>query len=256
MDLRGRLQSELLERYRKNPRYSLRAYARSLSVEPSALSKILRGKRRISPLMQYRLGLKMKLSAHELKELASRESSEAMLFDDLPADAFEAIADWYHCAILELTRVKGFRSDSRWIARALEISVPEANVAIERLERLGMIKRDTDGSIKPTKVNNSIADTSYLTEAARRFQTQVLVKALEAMEQVEQGKRENSGMTMAIDVSKLPDVERIIRRFRRSLCKFLEGGERKDEVYQLVVALYPLSRVSEITKLKKGDSNE
>ena len=42
-----------------------------------------------------------------------------------------------HQAILELTQVKGFQIDSRWIARRPGISVDEVNVALQRLLRLG-----------------------------------------------------------------------------------------------------------------------
>jgi hypothetical protein len=46
--LRTILQDEFLLRKRRNPRYSLRAFARSVSVEHSTLSQLLRGKRPIT----------------------------------------------------------------------------------------------------------------------------------------------------------------------------------------------------------------
>lgn len=42
------LQRQFAERCKKNPRYSLRAFARFLSMDPSSLSQILSGKRSVS----------------------------------------------------------------------------------------------------------------------------------------------------------------------------------------------------------------
>ena len=42
-------------------------------------------------------------------------------------------------AILRLARGPGFRPDSRWIAATLEINIDEANMAVHRLLRLGLL---------------------------------------------------------------------------------------------------------------------
>ena len=53
----------------------------------------------------------------------------------------------YHFAILELTRLSEFRADSRWIARVLDISVDEVNVALQRLIRLDLLDMAVDRSL-------------------------------------------------------------------------------------------------------------
>ncbi len=258
--LREHLQNELVKRYRKNPRYSLRAFAKSLEVEPSALSKILRGKRRLTPAMQSRLGHRLGLGPQQMKQLLEKQNAEALAsssFESLSCDAFQTIADWYHYAILELTRVNTFKSDVRWISRALGISVNETNAALERLERLQMIERDEQGNIKPTQTNHTIAEPgeSYRTSAARLFQKQVLQKALDAIDVVPLELRENSGVTMAINMEKFPEAEAMVRKFRRSLMELLESGDSKEEVYQLVVALFPLTQKTQMLPHHSPDTS-
>ena len=54
------------------------------------------------------------------------------------------------------------------------------------------------------------------------------------------------------DAAPAPEAESLIRKFRRSLMALLETGDKKQEVYQLVVALYPLTQVSLGAKKKKN----
>ncbi len=61
-DLRLFLQSELIRRCKINPKYSIRAFARTLKLEPSELSKILNGKRGISHTKFHRIERALHLS--------------------------------------------------------------------------------------------------------------------------------------------------------------------------------------------------
>src|SRR5262245_2594450 len=112
--MRLHLQQEFLRRCRANSRYSLRGYARALGIEPSALSKLLKGQRTISPSMFRKLGTRLGIAPGTLEAWAGRPSTESdpgtrstAAFQQIALDHFEIIADWYHYAILELTRVQG-----------------------------------------------------------------------------------------------------------------------------------------------------
>ncbi len=65
-DFRSYLKSELEKRCQKNNQFSLRGFARLLEIEPSSLSKILNGKRRITASMFERLAKKLNLSPEEI----------------------------------------------------------------------------------------------------------------------------------------------------------------------------------------------
>jgi plasmid maintenance system antidote protein VapI len=59
--------AELERRKKKNPRYSLRAFAQALQVDPSALSRILSGKQELSLQSCLRLVKQLTMSAEERK---------------------------------------------------------------------------------------------------------------------------------------------------------------------------------------------
>jgi len=145
-DFRRLLQSELARRCASNRHYSLRAFAKWLRIDHSTLSQILRGKRPLTRRTVERLGARMKLSCGQISQFVMalhqpRQSGGAIREATLLAhDTACAIAEWQHHAILELLALPEFRPDSRWIARVLDISVDEVNLALQRLLRLGMME--------------------------------------------------------------------------------------------------------------------
>ena len=142
------LQGQFIERCKRNPKYSLRAFAKLLEVDASTLSQILREKRSISVVLQRSFLERLGLGPAEVNNLQMiDEKEEETKVRELALDAFQVIADWYHYAIFELITVKGFRNDSKWIAKTLNISPTEVNIALERLVRLDLIKLHKDGKL-------------------------------------------------------------------------------------------------------------
>lgn len=159
-DFRALLERELARRCAANERYSLRAFARDLRIHHSTLSQLLRKRRRVTPAAVKRLGARLRLDAPSIERCALA-AAQATLRDApalraaraLAADAFAALEEWPHLAILELSRLPEFQADSRFVARVLGIGVDEVNVALQRLLRLGLLEmssatawRDTSAS--------------------------------------------------------------------------------------------------------------
>jgi transcriptional regulator with XRE-family HTH domain len=249
--LRGRLQSELVRRCKENPRYSMRAFARSLQMDFSTLSKILQGHRKLGPRATGRIARKLGLKPDEIQSLVAPLAGTKRPGNDdysqVASDAFEVISDWHHFAILELMRVEGFRPDAKWIAACLGISLAETRDALARLQRLGMLViHGTDGKWIDASAPKTTVITPELTSAAqKKLQKQILEKSIAALSEEPISVRDHTAMTMAIDPSKLPDAKERIKKFRRSLSKFLSRGRPCTEVYHLNVSLYPVTRIHE-----------
>lgn len=252
--LRLRLQAELVRRCQANPRYSLRAFARALEIDGSVLSKILAGKRTVGPRAARKLVARLSLSPGEsaqlLDALAGLPSSAPDAYRSLAADSFEIVSDWYHFAILELLRVEGFRPDIKWVARCLGISLAEAQAAVERLQRVGMLEiRDAKGKaprwIHVSAPQATVIAPGVTSAAHRKLQRQILEKSILALEEVPLELRSHTAMTMAIDPAKLDEARERIRKFRRSLSRFLSRGAPCTEVYHLGLCLYPVTHKPE-----------
>lgn len=249
-DFRLFLQNEFVRRCRNNPRYSLRAFARTLQVDDSTLSKILNGKRVLGKQATRRLALKLNLGAEAVAEFTSpgglAQSNSDANYQQLVLDSFQLIADWYHYAILELIRVDGFVPENKWVARALGLSVGEVQAAKERLVRLGLMEITAEGRwIDPSNELTTNMGPDIHASAHRLLQKQILEKAIYALETVPLDRRSQSAMTMAIDIERLPEAVEKIKKFRRGLAKFLSRGKKRTEVYNLSVSLYPVSTIHE-----------
>jgi hypothetical protein len=112
--LRIVLRAELDRRRASNPRYSLRSFARDLSIDHSTLSQILRGKRRLTGRSVRVFGRRLRLPPLAIEELCALENESAVLSTlDRP----------------------NFKADSRWVASMVGLPLDEVNVTLQRLLR-------------------------------------------------------------------------------------------------------------------------
>lgn len=246
-DFRLLLQQELIERCRKNPKYSLRAFAQALGIVPSALSDMMNGKRTITKASIEKLGLALGMNLSEVQKYTQGVIQKSTQdYQQLTMDTYAIIADWYHYAILELMKLKGFKKDLVWIARALNISKGEANAAFERLCRVGLIKVDKKGRWIDTSsgFSTNIEDSNLTSAANRKLQKQILEMSTKALETLSPKVRNHTSMTMAINPKKLPIAIEKIKEFRRELAEFLENDKDITEVYHLAISLFPASNTN------------
>ena len=120
---RSVLREELERRQAANTRYSLRSFARDLSVDHSTLSQILRGKRRLTGRNVRAFGRRLRLAAPQIAELCALENEAAVL------------------AALDRPN---FQADSRWVASMVGIPVDEVNVTLQRLLRKRIMSMEGD----------------------------------------------------------------------------------------------------------------
>jgi uncharacterized protein (TIGR02147 family) len=261
-DYREFLRHELERRVQTNTRYSLRAFARDLSVAPQVLSGVISGKKNISPEVAVEIAKRLKLDNeelsyfHDLVELSQAKSDSLkeviqyrltkyngnQTYRVLQEDVFKILADWYHGAILELTFTSEFQNDPVWIAKRLGITPLEARQAIERLLRLELLE-EIGGLLRKTEVN--ITSTQDIPSAAlKQVALQLIDKASDAIAAQSVDERDIGTMTMAIDPKRLPQAKRMIRKFRRELTEYLEAGSRS-EVYCFASQLFSLTTAKE-----------
>jgi uncharacterized protein (TIGR02147 family) len=247
------LRQEYSSRHDRNPSFSLRAFARYLGIAPGPLSEILTKKRSLTPRQGERIARKLGLSPEERKRFIDSlslnstkkpESAPDHAVKRLHSDKFALVADWYHLAILNLFDTAGARGEENWIARRLGISIVECRAALERLERLSLCQK-IGAFWRLVRGSATVTQSGVPSEAIRKYHRQNLERAIAAVDNVPMDLRDFSSITMAVDVRKLNVAKRRIKRFRRSLAKFLESDGNKTEVYQLNIQLLPVTKKGE-----------
>lgn len=251
------LKNSFSERCQKNPRYSLRAFARDLGISPPRLSHILNGKKGLSLESALKIAKSLSLTDEETKFFCTsveakhsrsklvREKAEQKFkeiqsqYKDLNVEHFKIISDWYHFAIMELTLVEDFKSDSKWIAKTLNISELQVKDAIERLLKMDMIEIDMNSNLRIT--GNFFADPKGVpSQGLRHFHKQLLEKATQSLEFQTLDQRDVSSIVVAIDENDIPWVKQEIKNFRTRLDKKLSSARKKTKVYNLGIQFFGL----------------
>jgi uncharacterized protein (TIGR02147 family) len=248
MSLGVLLTDELARRRAKNPRYSLRSFARLLKIPPGRLSELLSGKRAFTEDHLARIADALALDPETRARLATAfvEGNHTLTLSDrfeakhtLTADEFALIAEWPHYAILSLMHTRDFRPDPAWIARRLGLPPNAVRGYLARLERLGLVRR-VAGGLKRTHAALKTS-TDIVAPALRHAHRQSLAQAIEALDEVPLERRDVTSVTMAIDPSRLSEAKRKIAEFSRAMEALLESGPRT-EVYNLNIQLVPVTR--------------
>jgi uncharacterized protein (TIGR02147 family) len=248
VDARSLLRQELEKRIEKNPRYSMRAFAKSLGLSHSLLSLVISGKRSVSTAMVQKLVSFLDLDPIEKQSLLSNYKVQKVnngfhedqdTFYQMELDTFAVISDWYHYAILSLLEIENSKFEAKWISSKLGISVIQAKLAMERLKRMKLVSL-TNGrwkqSVLPIKINPEMTN-----DATRKFHRQLLERALDALDNVPKNKRDFSTMTFAMDPSLVPYAAKRLRELERELVASLEKKGKPKVVYNLTIQLIPVS---------------
>ncbi|HWY77986.1 MAG TPA: hypothetical protein VN281_20395 [Verrucomicrobiae bacterium] len=136
VNFQQKLQAEFERRHQRNPRYSLRAFARYLGTDHSTLSQIIRSRRNLSPRMVRQFGGRLGLGPGAIVETCVQQQAEA---------------------ILRLARLPGFRANSRWIATRTGIPLDAVNTAVHWLLHRGDLIMETPNRWSTTRASKTYA---------------------------------------------------------------------------------------------------
>lgn len=246
----NRIKEDLSLRQRSNPHYSLRAYARDLGLHSSSLSQVLQGKRSLpiknSLEVVKKLGLTPKERTLFLESLYKKKTS----IDDIEIDQNDSrfildesyhkvIAEWEHYLVLDLFDLHDFEFSIAEVAQRLGITENRAEVVVNNLLTSGLLS-NTDGVLK--KEHEYIRTTEDVkSQALKEAHIEALELGKQKLDEVEVELRDISLMTIAMDTEKLPEAKVIIREFRQKMMALLRDG-KKNEVYQLAIQFYPMTK--------------
>lgn len=241
------LRSTLDERCKKNPQYSIRAFARASGISHTVLSLVLSGKRKLSKKATAMLADHLNLDPAQRKSLLKPFSSSDETYQTLALDSFELISDWYHYAILSALELPEAKLDAKWMAKQIGIKPLQAALAIDRLKRLGLVEESAAGTWKqataPIKIDNSLS-----TSATKKFHKQLLERAAESIDRDPISDRDFSSMTFSMSASQMDFAKKRIQAFRRELTAELESQGTPETVFNFTIQLYPVTPINKQEK--------
>jgi uncharacterized protein (TIGR02147 family) len=258
------LQGELGRRCRDNPQYSMRAFARFLRTDHATLSQVLRGKRRATATTIRRLGARLDLAHTRVERFVEAERSGGARISGTPVDiagvreltseTLDAIADWHDWAILELMRVQSFVPDARWIARVLDCSLDEVQLAIHRLVRFGFL--EMTGRRQWVDRTGNVLQTSdqFARVAVERLAAQLHQLSLRVARASGSHRWTQTATTIAVSAATVPAVIARLAQVRAEIVTLLEREPARDAVYHLAISFIPITESDDAPT--KGGRND
>jgi len=246
----GLLLRKLQETQLKNARFSQRAFAQKLGVSSGTLSEVLKGKRALSLAQKKRMAEALQLSPQEQLDFFEDDLPDYLRpvrkeYFQLSMDQFHLISESWHWAILNLLRTKGFRFDQDWISARVGQPVRVVSEALDRLFRLGHLKRN---GTKVQREHPRIETTDDFFDLSIRKAHLEDTKLIEkSILETPLDLRDNTSLTIVVNKKDLKRAKEMIRIFRDKFCDEIEVPEDKlgEEVYRLSVAFFPLTNKQE-----------
>jgi uncharacterized protein (TIGR02147 family) len=262
VDYREYLKQELSERKAKNPGFSFRAAAMKLGINSGTLVRILNGKRNLSKNVLPKFVNFLKLKSREAEyfgllvgfDRSSTVEKRQKTYEEIVRlrgerkrtvgmDKYEFYRQWYFTAVREMLRLK--RAPKTFDAVAAHLLPPvsprQAAVAMETLERLGFIRRKTDGTMQVAEQLITTGE-KWQGAAIHDFQAGMIHKALEAMEWFPKQDRDISTVTVGLSDQGLDRTREVLGRARQEILDIEETDKKADRVFQLNIQLFPLSK--------------
>jgi len=161
----------------------------------------------------------------------------------LTREQYSLFENWYVGIIRVLVSITPFTGNFRELAARLSppISVAQAKKAIRVLEALQLIEKSSDNTYRLTDQFISTGE-KWKTFAVRTFQKETMTLAMESLERHDKDERDISTVTIPVAKKDLPILKERITEFRKSLLRMVRDSENYDEVYQLNIQFFPVTK--------------
>lgn len=252
------------EKKKNNPSFTIRAWAKSMGMKAhNPLYESIKGKRKIPksyiPLLVNSLSLspqeglyfealidlqrakKQEEKQYYSDRLNSLSPKEHITFFEL--ESFRFFKDPTHFALLEMTELKDFKYDMKWIQKKLGVkkTLIEIERMIERLITLGFLQEEK-GTIIRTQ-DHIFSQMDKHDEALKKYHQTVMDYARKALSHQEIDDREYNGVCFNIKKEHIKEIKAEIREFKNKLIAKYEAPKGKAmSTYQLNIQLFNLNK--------------
>jgi uncharacterized protein (TIGR02147 family) len=251
---------------KKGRGFSYRAFSRAAGLgAPNYLKLVIGGQRNLTPAMAERFasacGLAGDAADYFVQLVAFNQARSApqknqayarlMAFDryrrghklELAQAAYHST--WYTPAIRELAASPAFVEDPAWLAELLwpKIQPHEARQALDTLIELSLLERDEHGRLRQREPVVSTGPET-LGMHVTNYHAEMMRRATLAMELVPAASRDISALTFCVGPQGLARLKQRIQEFRRELIALVESEPDRNQVVQLNLQLFPLSKAT------------
>lgn len=256
------LKEKLEERQLRNKSYSLRAFASNIGLSPGGLVQIFSGKKKLSIERAFEIAEALKLSKEQknlfllateldhsnkaerrielIQRIKKINPNKVNTSFDLSVDQFKLISEWYGLAILECLSSYGRRMTAKEISRHFGITINEATLTIERLQRLNLIQLSEDGLWMRNQANVLIS-SKVPSEIIRSYYKSVANRSNDSYEKQTPMEKVSAAETFTFDIDQLEEVRKLTDEYLDNLTELASKGVNRTHTYQAFLNIFRLN---------------
>jgi uncharacterized protein (TIGR02147 family) len=161
----------------------------------------------------------------------------------LNADQSEYFSTWHNVVIRELVTLFDFKDDFKLLAATVQppIKTREASASVELLLKLGLIKKQHDGTYVQTDTAIT-AESGVASLAIRKFNKEMAMHAVAAIENFIKTERTIFGITVGVSQEMYEIINAEIAAFKDRIVTLVSRDEKCERVYQLNMQFFPMSQ--------------
>lgn len=253
------LQREFDKKKEKNPRYSLRVFARHLDIDHSTLSQIFSRKRGLSEKLAIKIASNMTLTHHEKqkfltsvdtcfarakkkKAAAAEKMTQISKYTNTVVvhhDPLNTINHWRYIAVYELVSTQRAANINQ-LVDILKISQDLTKTIITHLCNLNILKNE-DGRLTATA--SSVQTLNDIPAGAIvKYHASIAEKAAQSVSMHPILEREFQNLVISFSKDQMTGAKQMIRDFMSEFSTKYYNEQPKTEVYSLAVNFFSLER--------------
>jgi len=233
----------------ENPAFSMNAFARLLSVSPSQLNEILKGKcglsvnkaekivdkLQLSPSKKklFLLSVKAKHSRRKVdKETYAKELADLQKNKEFSiAEAhYNLVSNWETISILELLKFKDFSLTAKWVSKKLAINNSKANDCIETFKNLKLIKKNDQKKWVSNKSGLLKSTHDVPSTAIQKHHSSMLKRSVQSLLKDKVEERDFQSAILCIEKEDFISLKQDIRSFQKKIIKKYVRNSPKEAV--------------------------
>ena len=245
------------------PAFSLRFFAEKAGLSSHAHLKLtIDGKRNITKntvvKLIHGLGLQNQRAAYfeslvffnQAQTDADKQVYYAQLLKASPrskvhkmdAAQFRIFREWHHSAILEMVALRDFRPIPDWISKRLGGLVTPAQVteSLKLLVELGLLVKTANGFRQRDPLITT--DDEVQDMMVKMYHLQMLKLSATMLSDLPAKQRDVSALTFSIRREDFPNLKKHLQLMRKELLDFSAKAGEAEDVVQINIQLYPLTR--------------
>ncbi len=247
-----------------NPKLSFRLISKKIGyTSPNFILLVIQGKRNLSPdsikkisqflehdnvqkeffknlvLLNQSETFEEKLEFSK-KLLSSKSVSEKK---HITQDLIDYYSSWVNIVIREMTLLSNFKDDPDWIQQKImsDVSKKDVRDSLQTLVNLKLLETDGKKGLKASHQDIRAPD-ELRSEFVRAFHLEMILRASQALTNVDQDLRDITSVTIPVSLELLPVIKKKIAEFRHSITEAVKDSAGSTDIYQMNIQLFPLTK--------------